>query len=54
MDGHPSFPRILITILIVSWGVLLGVARGVQSGYNQEMVWMRALTRIEIHTSPLR
>jgi len=21
MDGHPSFPRILITILIVSWGV---------------------------------
>lgn len=22
MDGHPSFPRILITILIVAWGVL--------------------------------
>jgi len=21
MDGHPSFPRILITILIVAWGV---------------------------------
>jgi hypothetical protein len=21
MDGHPSFPRILVTILIVAWGV---------------------------------